>query len=274
MCGGSLAGKADGPRRDSGRTQNRRQRRADKRWRHRLEVVSRRQQSEYRAAASYRWAMRMCTGAVLVVVTTVLCVVSVSAAQPVGRASRVCRVPRLTGLTLSVARQRVAHAGCALRVKGTPLEGADVQTIERQSPAGGRRSGRVTVWLNPFCEREAEYGPEIKEPVVTAGPTKLVTGFYLEGGPVDRRFSTPHCKLPEPAPGAGSVDVIDPSGVTVATKTSAQGHFVEIALPAGSYTIRGTFLNATINGVHPIHTQSVVIPAGHTVRQDFILSIP
>jgi hypothetical protein len=216
--------------------------------------------------------MRMCTGAVLIVVTTVLCVVSVSAAQPVGGASRVCRVPRLTGLTLSVARHRAAHAGCALRVKGTPLEGALVQTIERQSPAGGRRSERVTVWLNPLCSRGAAYGPEIKEPVVTTGPTKLVTGFYLVGG-FGTPFSTPRCKLPEPPPDAGIVDVMNPSGVTVATQTSTPGHFVEIALPAGSYTIRGTFLNATINGVHPIHTESVVIPAGHTVRQDFFLSI-
>jgi hypothetical protein len=158
-------------------------------------------------------------------------------------------------------------------VKGTPLEGALVQTIERQSPAGGRRSERVTVWLNPFCEREADYGPEIKEPLVTTGPTKLVTGFYLVGGPVDRRFSTPHCKLPEPPPDAGIVDVVNPSGVIVATKTSAQGHFVEIALPAGSYTVRGTFLNATINGVHPMQSESVVIPVSHTVRQDFFLNI-
>jgi hypothetical protein len=203
-----------------------------------------------------------------------LCVVSVSAAHPAGRASRVCRAPRLTGLTLSVARQRAAKAGCALRVKGAPLERVQVQTVDRQTPAAGRRSESVTVWLNPFCSREAAYGPGIREPLVTIGPTKLVTGFYLVGGPPDRRFSTPHCKLPEPPPGGGIVEVVNPSGVTVATKTSAQDHFVEVALPAGSYTIRGTFLNATINGVRPIQTQSVVIPASHTVRQDFFLSIP
>jgi hypothetical protein len=218
--------------------------------------------------------MRMCTGAVLIAVSTVLCAVSVSAARPVGGASRVCRVPGLTGLTVSVARQRAAKAGCALRLKGAPLERVQVQTVERQSPATGRRSQNVTVWLNPFCVREAAYGPEIREPLVTSGPTKLITGFYLVGGPPDRRFSTPHCKLPEPAPDAGIVEVMNPSGVTVATKTSAQGQFVEIALPAGSYTIRGTFLNATINGVHPIHAESVVIPASHTVRQDFFLGIP
>jgi hypothetical protein len=131
----------------------------------------------------------------------------------------------------------------------------------------------VTVWLNPLCYREAEYGPGISEPGVTAGPTKLVSGFYLVGGPL-RHFSTPHCKLPPPPSGAGTVEVVNANGAIVATKTSTRGLFVEIPLPAGSYTIRGTFLDATINGVHPIRTESVVIPPGHTVRQDFFLSIP
>jgi hypothetical protein len=60
----------------------------------------------------------------------------------------------------------------------------------------------------------------------------------------------------------------------VATQTSERRRFVEIPLPAGSYTIRGTFLDATINSVHPHDTESVVIPQGRTVRQDFFLSIP
>ena len=70
------------------------------------------------------------------------------------------------------------------------------------------------------------------------------------------------------------MEVIDASGAVLATQTSVAHHFVEIPLPAGSYTIRGTFLNATINGVHPTRSKSVVIPAGHTVRQDLFLSIP
>ncbi len=64
------------------------------------------------------------------------------------------------------------------------------------------------------------------------------------------------------------------SGAVVATQTSVSGHFVEIPLPAGSYTITGTFGDATINGAHPKHTQSLVIPPGHTVREDFFLSVP
>ena len=68
--------------------------------------------------------------------------------------------------------------------------------------------------------------------------------------------------------------MINPSGTVVATNTSTYGHFVEIPLAAGSYTVRGTFFSATVNGVHPTETQSLVIPPGSTVRQDFFLSIP
>jgi hypothetical protein len=158
-------------------------------------------------------------------------------------------------------------------VKGAPLVRAFVQTVERQSPAAHRRTSLVTVWINPFCTGSAAYGPDIKEPMITTGPTELVSGFYLGGGPL-KRFSLPDCKRPVPPPGAGTVEVLNTSGAVIATKTSREGHFVEIPLPAGSYTIRGTFLNAIINGLHPKETVSVMVPAEHTVRQDFFLSIP
>ncbi len=131
------------------------------------------------------------------------------------------------------------------------------------------------MWLNPFCHREAAYGPGFKEPLITSGPTELVSGFFLVGGPDDRRFSDPGCKLPAPPPGAGTVEVTSSAtGAVVATQTSTDGKFVEIPLPAGSYTIAGTFLDDTRNGVHPTKTESLVIPPGHTARQDFFLNIP
>ena len=211
-------------------------------------------------------------GGLVLVVAALHMAPAVAAAHP-ARASKTCRVPHLAGLTVDVARLRAAHAGCKLRLKGAALERSSVQTVERQSPRGGRRSSTVTAWLNPFCRGSTAYGPGFPEPMVTPGPTELVSGFYLDGGPL-ARFSAPNCKRPEPRPGAGTVEVIDAAGTVVATKTSAPGHFVEIPLPAGPYTIRGTFLNATINDVHPKETESVVIPAGHTVRRDFFLSIP
>ena len=126
------------------------------------------------------------------------------------------------------------------------------------------------VWLNPLCHREAAYGPGLKEPLVTPGPTELVSGFFLIGGP-DRAFSTPACKLPAPLPEGGTVEVTSASGAVVATQTSTYGHFVEIPLPAGSYTISGTL---TGSGTNLPETESVVIPPGDTVRQDFFLNIP
>jgi hypothetical protein len=210
----------------------------------------------------------------LVVAVTLLCAVSGSAsAHPAVAAGRSCHVPKLTGLTLKAARERAAHARCRLRVKGAVLEGAEIQTVARQSPSRGGRSSRVTVWLNPICHREAAYGPELKEPLLTPGPTELVSGFFMVGGPL-RQFSTPGCKLPAPPLGAGTVEVTNAGGAVVATQTSASGHFVEIPLPAGSYTITGTFLNATVNGVHPKESEAVTIPAGHSVRQDFFLNVP
>jgi hypothetical protein len=204
----------------------------------------------------------------------VLSIASVSAsASPLGRVDRGCHVPRLTGLTLAIARQRAAHANCSLRVQGAKLVQAEIQTVMRQSPGAGGHSSRVAVWLNPVCRGEAAYGPEIREPVVTAGPTRLVSGFYLVGGPL-ATFSDAGCKRPTPPAGAGTVEVTDASGAVVATQSSADGHFVEIPLPAGSYTITGTFLGAIINGVHPKRSESVVIPPHHMVRQDFFLDIP
>src|ERR1700740_1475413 len=123
--------------------------------------------------------IRYAGGALLA--AAVFCLAPTNGVARPARTSSVCRVPRLAGLTLAAARVRASHAGCKLRVKGAPLERATVQTVERETPAAGRRASRVTVWLNPFCRGEAAYGPGIKEPVLIVGPTRLVTGFYLVG---------------------------------------------------------------------------------------------
>lgn len=197
--------------------------------------------------------------------------VTIAAARPASRA--LCRVPRLTGLTLNVARLNSAHAGCKLRTRGAPVKQASIQTVERQYPSAGRHPASVTVWLNPFCIGPAAYGPDVDEPLVTPGPTMLIAGFYVIGGP-PRRFSSPDCIRPQRPPGAGTVEVMNPSGALVATATSKAGHLVEMPLPAGSYTARGTFTNAYINGHKYEQVESVVIPAGHTVRQDFFWPVP
>ena len=141
-----------------------------------------------------------------VVAVTVLSVAAMSAGPATGVRSA-CHVPRITGLTLSVAREPAAHAGCTLRVKGAALKQSSIQTVDRQLPAAGGRSSSVTLWLNPFCRGSAAYGPGLKEPVVRPGPTELVSGFYLDGGPL-ALFSAPGCKRPAPPPGAGIVEAL------------------------------------------------------------------
>ena len=241
-----------------------------------------------------------------VVAVAVICVALAGSASASGRAGSVCRVPRLKGLTLTIARIRATHAGCRLRVAGGALETAGTETVERQSPGARARASRVTVWLKAAavrtgaasdggarpqapqaspqappsppaepqepCIGSAAYVPEITEPLITPGPTELVSGFYFDGGPAVR-FSAPGCKRPAPSPGEGTVEVMSASGALVATQTSERGHFVEIPLPPGSYTVTGTFLDATINGVHPRETEHVVIQPGYSTRQDFVLQI-
>ena len=187
-----------------------------------------------------------------------------------------CHAPLLEGLTFKLARAIAERAGCGIRVKGSPVTRAQTQTVARQSPAAGGVTSSVIVWLNPVCRKGGgKVAPEIHEPHIKAGPTELISGFYLVGGPPPHYFSAPKCpRHPEPPPGAGTVEVLDANGAVLATQTSVASHFVEIPLAPGSYTIRGTFLGATRDGTHPTENETVVIPAGHTVRQDFLLDVP
>src|SRR5581483_10724755 len=63
------------------------------------------------------------------------------------------------------------------------------------------------------------------EPVYRTGPTELVSGLYVQGGPVP----PPPCK-PEPrGPYAGRITVTNAStGAAVATKTVRDGHLAHI----------------------------------------------
>jgi hypothetical protein len=114
-------------------------------------------------------------------------------------------------------------------------------------------------------------GPPAGEPFLTVGPTKLVSGLFLAGGPFEV-FPGP-CR--QGIPGAGAIVVINPSsGATVASATVARGQLAMIPVAPGTYTIDGTFADATVNGVSMTSSASVTIPAGRTVRQDVVASVP
>jgi hypothetical protein len=192
---------------------------------------------------------------------------------PTNKAST-CRVPRLTGLVLSVARERTAKAGCRIRLAGTHVQAPGVQTIRRQTPRDGRHGRVVTVWVNPVCSGSAAAGPGISEPLLTTGPTELISGLYIVGGPL-RLWSEPRC-MPRPGEsGAGTVTVRDlANGSIVASQTVTRGRLATIPLTPGTYTIQGTFANATINS-QPGESfpTTVEIRAGKTIRQDVFLNV-
>jgi hypothetical protein len=195
-------------------------------------------------------------------------------APAAGRAA-VCRVPSLTGLLVTVARKRAVRAGCRTLLLGAPVQRPEIQTIGRQSSPPGRQRGVITIWVNPLCSGSAAAGPPQGEPFSKPGPTALRSGLYLDGGPHVFR-SVPRCASISGTPGAGTITVTDPvSGAILASATVAAGQLATIPLPAGTYTILGTFANAISNGQHMQSLpERVAIPAGETVRQDVSIGIP
>ena len=102
------------------------------------------------------------------------------------------------------------------------------------------------------------------------GKTELVSGLFLDGGPLRRR---PRCRPGKPA--AGTITVVNPrTGKVVASDSVGDGQLARIPLTRGTYTVTGTFATAFRNN-QPIQTQprTITIPAGRTVRQDVAAAI-
>ncbi len=184
----------------------------------------------------------------------------------------VCRVPSLKGMVVREARERAAKAGCSVRMLGAHVELPEIQTIRAQSPRAGKHGRSVTLWVNRLCPEHEEP----REPRLTPGPTELVSGLFLSGGPAPRPRSGPVCKPYVRTSGAGTITVREPgTGSIVAAETVAKEHLATIPLAPGRYTIEGTFDDATIDGhLGQSFPATVQIPPGETVRQDVWLSIP
>jgi hypothetical protein len=190
------------------------------------------------------------------------------------------RVPRLVGLSLSAARHRAARAGCKLQAREAgsgqivgPHSPNLALPVVRQTPRAGRAGGlgrTVTVWLKPPCRQSADPGPPAGEPLVKRGPTELVSGLFLAGGPPSH---SPRCRSGTPSPGTITV-TSSATGAVVASDNVAGGQLAMIPLVPGTYAIQGTFGNAFANGqaISP-PPQQVTITAGYTVRQDVVASI-
>ena len=104
------------------------------------------------------------------------------------------------------------------------------------------------------------------EPVYRSGPTGLVSGLYVQGGP----YPAPPCKPQPRGPYAGTVRVLDPqTGATVAQQSVKDGHLAHIRLASGRYDVTGRFA-----GGYTPPAVKIRVKAGRKVRQDVFQDVP
>lgn len=105
------------------------------------------------------------------------------------------------------------------------------------------------------------------EPVYRPGPTELVSGLYIQGGPVP----PPPCRAQPRGPYAGTIRVTKAkSGAVVARRSVRNGHLAHIKLAPGRYRISGR-----ISGGAPATTSpTVTIRRGYKTRQDLFEDVP
>jgi hypothetical protein len=204
----------------------------------------------------------------LVTATVVAAVTVASAATPTARRPPGCVTPRLVGMTERVAVRRADAAGCVVHLDGARLKQATVQTIAAQTPAPGTRSDAVRLTLNPLCVGSALAGPPHDEGI-RPGPTELITGLYVVGGPA-LPYSSPHCRRQPGQPAPGTIDVLDPAGgAVVATRTVKRGRLMRFRLAPGRYQVSGR----DSQGVK-IFARSFTIRTGYTTRRYVIEPVP
>jgi len=147
----------------------------------------------------------------------------------------------------------------------------DQRRIARQAPQPGARGKSIDVWLVAECAEMGAPGPPAGEPFVTAGPTELVSGLYIAGGPFEifpgrcrrRHTWSRHHRGHRPGFRRNGRECHDHKGTPR-----------HDPLAPGTYTIDGTFADATVDGVPIKSSLSITIPAVTTVRQDIVASVP
>jgi len=180
-----------------------------------------------------------------------------------------CRVPRMTGLTVSVARTRARAAGCSLRFTGARVQVPTIQTIHTQSVRPGLVAREISVSVNPLCQSSGNPGPPPGEPILKPGPSEIITGLFIEGGAVIER-SAPNCKTPVGKSDGGNITITNSAGTVIANNMAlTAGQLLYVNVPAGTYAVMGVFAGG--NKVGPI---TVTVPSGEIVRQDLVLDVP
>jgi len=175
----------------------------------------------------------------------------------------------MTGLTVKAARSRARVAGCALRLSGAAVKIATVQSIHTQSVRPGLSARVVSVSVNPLCPGPGALGPPPGEPIEKPGATELITGVFLEGGPLVFR-SAPACKDLVGKSSSGTITITNSVGTVLANNMAlSAGQLLYVNVQPGAYTISGTFTGGSALG--PI---TVNVPSGEIVRQDLVLQAP
>jgi hypothetical protein len=190
-----------------------------------------------------------------------------SATATTSRADR-CIAPRLVGLTERAAQRTANAAGCVVRLAGARLHQAKIQTVADQTPAAGARTVAVRLTLNPLCFGSALAGPP-HDQGMRPGPTELITGLYIVGGPA-LPYSTPGCTPKPGTPTTGTIEVLDSAGRRlIASRTIAHAGLVTFKLAPGRYRVGGRIQRGT-----RLFTQPFTIRAGHTTRRYVIEPVP
>jgi hypothetical protein len=127
----------------------------------------------------------------------------------------------------------------------------------------------VRIVVNPLCESAGLPGPPPGEPIIKAGPTELITGLFIEGGPLVLR-SAPVCKKIVGKSSGGTITITNSVGSIIANNmTLTAGQLLYVNVQPGAYTVSGVFSGGLKSG--PI---TVNVPSGDVVRQDVVLDVP
>jgi len=144
-----------------------------------------------------------------------------------------------------------------------------VQTVGTQSVRPGLSAKLVSVSVNPLCPGPAGLGPPLGEPIENPGATELITGLFVEGGPLIFR-SAPVCKDLVGKSTSGTITVVNSVGTVLANKMAlSAGQLLYVNVQPGTYTVSGKFSGGT-----PIGPITVTVPSGEMVRQDLVLEAP
>ncbi len=189
--------------------------------------------------------------------------------------SKGCIAPDVVGVSLAMARDTLNASGCSLQLRQLPAHGHFVtpsepdkrQLVGSQRPGKGARTSGVTLWLKPLCSQPAEPGPETVGPSSEKGPTELIAGLFLDGGPL--RLAA-RCKPAKTA--GGTLTVATSSGQVVAQRAVRPGSYGVFPLKPGSYVVSGT-LGGASSAAQP-RPRQVKVLAKHSTRLNLVVSIP